>query len=359
MPPASAKPTLATIAEQLGVSRATVSNAFNRPAKLSPALRTSILETAERLGYSGPDPTAAGLRRGRVGAVGVIVPDHLSYAFSDPAVVVMLDGLAEVLDEAGTAILLLGGGRGLRRSPASAVSGAAVDGFVLYGGVENPELAGALQRRRLPVVALGGSTGRGRVHVDIDEEVGAAAMAHHLHDLGHRRFGIVTLRSRDDGQSGPMSEERRRTIVHGAPRRRLAGTLAALAERGVAGADVPVYEVDHNDPDEGAVAAGWLLDLRPRPTAVICQSDQLAFGVLAEAAARGLRVPEQLSVGGFDDVDRAALSTPQLTTVHQELRGRGRAAGQLLLRTLAGEQPRSRVLPTRLVVRASTAPPAR
>src|ERR671935_2203343 len=87
-------PTLATIAEALGVSRATVSNAYNRPDQLSPALRERILATAQRLGYAGPDPAARGLRLRRTGTVGVLLGEELSYAFTDPAAALFLEGVA-------------------------------------------------------------------------------------------------------------------------------------------------------------------------------------------------------------------------------------------------------------------------
>lgn len=357
MATSSGKPTLATVAEAAGVSAATVSYAFNRPDKLSEATRTRILAIADRLGYGGPDPTAAGLRRGRVGVVGAIVPDSLSYAFSDPAVVVMLDGLAEALDPAGVSILLLSGG-GARRDPDPlAIRSAVVDGFVLSGGVENPGLRAALARRRLPVVALGGGTGKGRLHVDLSEEDGAAALAEHLVDLGHRRIGIVSLRSRDDAVSGPMDGTRRTSIVYGPTRRRLAGTLRVLAAHGLDPDGVPVYEVDHNAPEEGATAARWLLARHPAPTAIVCQSDQLAIGALDAAVAAGRRVPHDVSIAGFDDIGLAARTTPPLTTVRQPLRERGRVAGALLLAAIEGRRVRGTTLPTELVVRSSTAPP--
>jgi DNA-binding LacI/PurR family transcriptional regulator len=346
--------TLAVLAEAVGVSAATASNAFNHPERLSAALRTTILATADKLGYSGPDPRAAGLRRGRTGAIGVIVPDRLSYAFSDPAVVSVLDGLAEALDAANISLLLLTGSTTSRGPAVAAIQSASVDGFVMYGGMEEPDLAAALQRRRLPLVAIGGSSRRGRSYGDLDEEGGSRQLVEHLLGLGHRRFGIVTLRTRNDDISGPLVDERRRTITFPTPRRRLEAALGELDAAGIV--DVPVFEAAHHHPDEAAVAIEWLVSQANRPTAIICQSDQLAIGAIEAVTDHGLVVPDDIAIGGFDDIAVARRIHPPLTTVRQPLQARGRLAGDMMLRILDGQRVRSSTMPTQLIVRESTGP---
>ena len=145
--------TLASIAAELGVSRTTVSNAYNRPDQLSEKLREHILETAERLGYPGPDPMARGLRMRRVGAIGVLFTEHLPFAFEDPASVDFLAGLAEELGEMGDSMLVI---------PASSEEGgnvdlnlirqAVVDGFVVYSVADNDPFLAAVRARGLPTV---------------------------------------------------------------------------------------------------------------------------------------------------------------------------------------------------------------
>src|SRR4051795_10759798 len=123
------KTTARDIAAELGVSVKTVTNAYGRPDQLSPALRERVLATAARLGYSGPDPVAAGLRRGRVGAIGVAYANRLSYAFDDPVARELLAGMTSVAELAGVGLLLLPGSS----APAArtrAVSGAVVDGLL-------------------------------------------------------------------------------------------------------------------------------------------------------------------------------------------------------------------------------------
>jgi len=138
---------------------------------------------------------------------------------------------------------------------------------------------------------------------------------------------------------------------------RVGGHLAALAEAGVLG-DQEL--MTHGEPatETGVQAGGKLLDLRPRPTAVVCFNDKVAVGVMEAAAARGLRVPEDLSVTGFDDIDVSRATTPRLTTVRQPLQEMGRTAVTMLMRQLDGHphEALSMELETRLIVRGSTGP---
>jgi len=350
------RPTLADVATAAGVSRASVSNAFNRPERLSATRRSEIMAIADSLGYAGPDPAAAGLRRGRTRAIGVIIPERLNYAFSDPAGVLILDGLAEALATANSGLLLLAGdGTGGGPTP-ELVSSAAVDAFVSYCAARDDPVVDVLRRRRLPMVFIDEAPLPGTFAVDLDEETGSRALAEHLVALGHRNVGIITLECRPDGGSGPLSPERRASISYSVTKRRLDSVLDVLAAAGIEADNVPVYESPHNMPAEGAAAAAWLLAQTPRPTAIVCQSDQLAVGALDAARAAGLSVPRDVSVAGFDDIDAATRCNPALTTVRQPLRERGRLAGEMLIQALDGKRPRRVRLSTELVVRDSTGP---
>ena len=359
MPLAPRRPTLADVAAAASVSRATASNAFNRPDRLSAARRTEILAIADSLGYGGPDPAAAGLRRGRTGAVGVVIPERLTYAFSDPATVLILDGLAEVLSGRNLGLLLLAGDGSGGGPTADIVMSAAVDAFVCYCTARDDPALEALRRRRLPMVFIDESPLPSTVAVDLDEETGTGALSEHLLALGHRRFGVVTLECRSDGRGGPVSRERRASITYSVTKRRLEATLGPLASAGIDPWSVPVYESPHNTPTHGAAAAAWLLGQDPRPTAIVCQSDVLAIGALDAARDLGLRVPCDVAIAGFDDIEAASRTDPPLTTVRQPLRERGRLAGELLLAALDGKRPRRVRLPSELVVRESTGPTVR
>jgi DNA-binding LacI/PurR family transcriptional regulator len=362
-----ARPTLDTIARALGVSRATVSNAYNRPDQLSPALRQRIMSTASSLGYAGPDPAARSLRQGRVGAVGVLMADRLSYAFSDPAAVLLLDGIAEVLEPEGAGLLILPGTGG-SGPPPEMVRNAVVDGLIVYCLADDDPALDAARARRVPLVLVddvpqrrragGGQVGAGgEVAIRIEDASGAAAAAQHLLDLGHRQIAVVSFELTRERRSGLTDAGQQAAITFSGTRERLGGYRRAVIAAGLDWSDVPVWESTHNGRLAGREAAAALLAARPRPTAIIALSDELAIGVLEAARDAGVDVPGQLSVVGFDDSPAASLVTPALTTVHQPLRRKGQLAGERLLDLRAGRHPRTRRLPTDLVVRNSTAPP--
>lgn len=345
------------VAAEVGVSLATVSNAYNRPDQLSPELRERVFEAAGRLGYSGPDPQARGLRRRRTGAVGVLYTDRLSYAFADPAAVLFFEGVSVAAEEAGLGLLLVPGSVWGQRDP-EAVRAAAVDGFVVYCMAGDDPMMRAVVERRVPVVMVDDPPFEDVPSVVVDDEGGARAAAEHLIGLGHRRFGVVAFELSPQPVGGIADLRRQGEVAYQSMRLRLAGYRAAIEEAGLSWEDVPVYECPENVPEEGANAARVLLKRKPRPTALLVTSDQLAFGAIEACRGLGLPVPGDVSVVGFDDVPEAARATPALTTVHQDHVKKGLLAGRLLVARLGGEEPPGpEPLPTRLIVRGSTASP--
>ena len=282
--------TLKEVAAEVGVSTATVSNAYNRPDRLSPAVRERVLETARRLGYAGPDPLGRGLRRGRAGAVGVFYTVRLSYAFTDPAAVMFLEGVSAAAEEAGLAITLISGGSYTDRNP-EAVRNAAVDGFVVYCVAEDDPLTEAVLERQLPVVFVDDPVAEGVPSVRVDDEGGARAAAEYLLELGHERLGVVSFELAPRRSGGLADSIRQEATIYLSARARLGGYAAAVGAAGLSWGEVPVYECPYNAPEEGRKAAGALLDRTPRPTALLFTSDQLAFGAMEAARERGLSVP--------------------------------------------------------------------
>jgi DNA-binding LacI/PurR family transcriptional regulator len=352
--------TLARVAEELGVSAMTVSNAYNRPDRLSGALRERIFETATRLGYNGPDPVGRSLRRQKTDVVGVLYSNPLSYAFEDPAAVTFLRGLSAVTEGADLGLLLVpaaGGGKIGGRDPRTAAR-AAVDGFVVYSmSDEEPLLAAALDRG-LPTVVVDQPAMEGVPFVGVDDETAAREATGHLLGLGHERLGVVSFALSPDGREGVAYPGRQEAAAFSVSRSRLRGYRDAVEDAGLPWPGVPVYECPGSTTALGHRAAEALLSQEQRPTAVLCASDQLAFGVLAAAEELGLSVPEDLSVVGFDDVPPGASAAPPLTTVHQDHYQKGSSAGRMLVSLLRGEEdPAPERLPTRLVIRASTATP--
>jgi len=348
--------TLLTLAEDLGVSRATVSNAYNRPDQLSPALRARILARAAELGFAGPDPMARGLRRGRVGAVGVLVDEGLSRAFSDPTTVLFLDGLARELQLDGLGLLLHAAGE---TDDLGAILDAAVDAWVVQSLPDGHPAVAAVRTRGRPIVVLDQPALPGAPLVGIDDEAGARAAVEHLLGFGHRRIMVLTTPLQARGREGVADARRQQETTYAVIRRRLAGAAAAMAGAGVPRDEVCVVECAANAPDAAARAVASLLTSPESPTAVFACSDQLALGLLRAARAAGLRVPDDLSVVGFDDSPSAVSADPPLTTVGQPLRERGQAVGALVRALMRGEEVSSPdVEPVRLVLRGSTGPRA-
>ena len=350
--------TLLTLARDLGVSRATVSNAYNHPDQLSADLRARVLARAAEVGYAGPDPRGASLRRGRTGAVGVLLDQGLSYAFSDPTAVLDLDGLAAEVQQDGLGLLLHSGTRS--RTDAAVIAAAAVDAWVLRSLPQDEPAVEAIRAQRRPVVVVDQPRVPGVPLVGIDDASGAASAVGHLTALGHRDVAVLTMPLRPDGYQGLVGPERERFATYDVMRHRLAAVRDALAVVGVAWSDVTVVECATNDVDTGALGTYQLLEPEQRPTAVLAMSDQLAIGALRAAAEMGVAVPRDLSVVGFDDAPAASTTSPPLTTVAQPLRERGRVAGALVRAALAGhEVVEPPLLATSLVVRGSTAAPRR
>jgi DNA-binding LacI/PurR family transcriptional regulator len=341
--------TLATIAEAVGVSRMTVSNAYNRPDQLSPALRAKILETAHELGYGGPDPVARTLKSGATGSVGVVLDYPLTTAFTDPATVQFLQGIAEGCEEAARGMSLV---PRIEGRDAMLVGAALVDGFVAYCVPEEDLRWDAIRARGLPFTRVDFKPDPTTRNVNIDDEGAAREIAEHLLALGHRRFGIVMTQN----QPGATAAEAQELAIYFVEIARLAGWRAAIEAAGIEWDTIPVAGALGHGRDVGRVAGAQLLDRAERPTAILALSDLLAIGVLDAAAERGISVPADLSVAGFDDIPAAATVTPALTTVRQPHQRKGAEAVRLLL---ADDPAQNVLLPTELVVRASTGPAPR
>lgn len=351
--PRPRKPTLDTVAGVVGVSRATVSNAYNRPDQLSTGLREQILAAALEMGYSGPDPVARSLATRHSAAVGFMLGQQLSAAFSDPALSVVLDGLASTVDGHDHCLVLMPGiGAGGPRP--ETVTRAQADVIVAYSLPDDAPALAAVRARGLPMVVIDQPELPDTARVEVDDVGGARMAAEHLLSLGHRRFGVLVFALHPGGESGPADARRRAGASFRVTRDRLTGYLDTLSGAGIV--DVPVWETAGTRRELGRMGARWLLTGEPRPTALLCASDELAFGALQAVRDAGLTVPNDISVTGFDDVPAAEYADPPLTTVRQPLADKGRRAGELALRLLDGENAGRPIrLAVKLVSRASTA----
>ena len=342
---------LADVARAAGVSHGTASNAFSRPEIVREEVRERIKAAAAALGYAGPDPKGRLLRAGKVGAIGVATAEPLSYFFSDPFARTVMSGIAEACDATGAGLSLVSAVK--KEALAWNIGNALVDGFIVFcveGGSRIVELT---RERKLPFVTLDfGFHDESISSLGVDDRQGARLAARHLAELGHRRFGVLALPFGEEGR-GPVSMRQAAAATDSGSRERLLGYLEVLAQHGIDASAVPVYETRN---DEAGTAAGLdhLFALRQPPTAILAMSDKVALHALDWLAARGIAVPGDVSVVGFDGVPEGAVSEPPLTTVAQPMVEMGRKAAHAIL-DFDGAILRE-TLEVELVVRASTGP---
>jgi LacI family transcriptional regulator, galactose operon repressor len=333
--------TIREVAEAAGVSIATVSRVLNGRDDVSAETRELVSQVIKEYGYTA-NRSARHLSVGRTGLVGVLVP--LVYPAYFAAI---LSGAAEALREQDLRLVLSPTDHEHDREVSlldPLVHGTTDGALIVLPEESSDELEHLLkQGYRFVVIDPLARLANSIPSVSAAHTSGADQAMQHLLGLGHRRIGAIT------GPSGWVATEDRRRGYH-----------AALASAGVL--PDPALELEADFEISGGVkAANALLDLDDPPTAIFAFNDNIAIGVLQAARARGVRVPEDLSVVGFDDVEAASIVTPTLTTVRQPLAEMGRTAVSLLVRLI--ERQRFETLHvelgTRLVVRESTAPAPR
>ncbi len=331
--------TLKDLARELGVSTATVSNAFNRPDQLSTALRRRILDEAKRLGYRGPDARARSLRTGRSRIIGVVLAETLTYSLNDAVSSELLTGVAEVLDAHGHTLLLLSG----RQPGSSHVPGSAsmADGFIVYGLMPGDHLMGELPPQS-PLVAVDFYIGE-RPTVHIDNEPACYAIACHALRHKPKRVGILCLRLLAEAHNGRIESQHNwldsaQTIT----RSRLDGFYRALKEHGIERDQVPLWNIEENTHGVCTPVIEEILDLPEdeRPDLLLCMSDRIALTALTLAEQRGIRVPEDLLLTGFDGIEEGQYRSPRLTSVRQDSIEKGRVAARMILGLDAPEHRR-------------------
>lgn len=325
----SRRATITDVARTAGVSPSTASVVFSGKTPVSDVTRRKVMDAAEALGYTGPDPRAASLRRGRSGIVGVVFEEHLGAAFLDPVKTLMMDGLADGVASLGAGLLLLRDDDNEGREPT--LTTAPLDAAVLVGcsGRLRESLA-VVRARGIPVVVIEGDAGDGVPRIDLDNREAQRSLARHVHSLGHTRVMLLTLPLDAARRPGPVSRASEADIIVDVTRDRLLGARDVYPE-------ALAYAAGGSSIDEGIAAARLLLaDADTRPTAIIAQSDLLAAGVVRAAEELGLRVPHDLTVTGFDGIVVDGLESHSLTTMVQPAAAKGRAAGLAVAAMLEG-----------------------
>jgi DNA-binding LacI/PurR family transcriptional regulator len=344
---------LSDVAKAAGVSQGTASNVFSRPDLVRPEVRERVRDTAKKLGYAGPDPRGRLLRAGKSNAIGVATAEPLSYFFDDPFARELMKGISEACDAHGAGLALVSARNEERL--AWNIQSALVDGFVLLCIENGEKLVELTRERQLPFVALAlGKPDETISAIGVDDYAGAQLAARHLAELGHRRYGILGLEL-DDEHEGPVGDAQIAGATYSTSRDRAYGYYEELALYGVDRHSIPIYET-RSTAESVRRGIDYILSAGERPTAILAMSDRVAMFAMEELKTRGLRVPQDISVVGFDGVPEAATSIPPLTTVAQPIAEIGRRAVKAILEGDGKVHRES--LPLNLVVRASTAPPS-
>jgi LacI family transcriptional regulator len=328
--------TIGAIAAEAGVSVPTVSRVLNGRSDVAPETRARVEELLVRRGYRRR--TSRSVQRARL--IDLVFPD-----LDSPWAVEILRGVEDVAHKAGFGAVVSATHR--RAEPARQwlrnLRARASDGVILVTSTLESPLLSELRRHDVPLVAVdpvGGPT-LDSPTIGATSWAGGLAAMEHILALGHSRIGIIA------GPPNVLSSQAR-----------LDGCRAALATAGLAPQDVPVVQGDFYH-QSGFDCMQELLDSDPPPTAVMASSDQMAFGAYEAIRQHGLRIPDDISVVGFDDLPEARWTSPPLTTVRQPLAEMGALAAKTVLRLSNGESVDSpRVeLATELIVRESSAPP--
>jgi LacI family transcriptional regulator len=335
-PPNRARAKLTDVARLAKVSLATASRALNQPSIVRPAIRERVERAVEKLAYA-PDRMAKALSSGKSGIVGAVVPTIGNAIFADG-----VEALQDRLSERGYTLLLSNSQydpeKELRQIKALLEHG--VDGLVLVGDSFAPDALPLIRRRGIPFVTTYVCASRhGIPAIGIDNRRATEETTRYLLELGHRKFAVIANTALPNDRS----------------QARLEGMLAALAQRGMGLAPDRIVEVTQPTIANGRRAFASLIAADPGLTAILCTTDALAVGALAEARRRGIRVPRDISVVGFDDIEIAAEVEPSLTTVNVPAAEISRIAADHLISAIEGNSiPMMTRVDALLVVREST-----
>jgi DNA-binding LacI/PurR family transcriptional regulator len=331
----SPRVTMADVARAADVSVMTVSYCYSRPDRVAADTRDAVTRAALSLGYLGPDPTARSLRNGRAGSIGVILGEHLTYAFDDPQARQFLAGVAAVCRDRSVGLTLIP--TTSAEPDAERIRAAAVDGFIVWTTVDSDPAMAAAVRLDKPVAVLGGPETPGAHVVTIDDRAAARAIARTVFQ-GARRPAVVSFPLNDNRESGLVSDPDLVQVTFPVTRNRLLGIRDYCTDAGIDVGDVLIAVSARNDRAESRDVIDALLDLPDPPDAVLAMSDELAFVTLAALRERGRGVPSDVSVSGWDDGPEAEAAG--LSTVHQSLFEQGEQCARIALGELeASEQP--------------------
>lgn len=342
----TARPNLAAVAALAGVSASTASLAFSGAGPVSEATRAKVLAAAAELNYAGPDPRGQSLRRGRSGIIGVVLEESVAEAFRDAMNIATLDGIADAIGGSGSALLLLTDNAD---SPSS-FRNVPLDAVVLIGcSTRLADAVHVFSQRGIPIVGVEVEPMPGVLAIDLDNREASRILAEHLRELGHREATMVTLPLDGPHTTGWLTAEWESRSEGYTSSQRILGVRDVFPS-------APGFVASASSVEAGYRATLEIL-ATTSATAIVAQSDLLAVGVIRAASERGLRVPEDLSVVGFDGIRLDGMAPIDLTTMVQPAFDKGRAAGAGALASLAGVAATARTFTSEFHRGATTAPP--
>jgi LacI family transcriptional regulator len=333
-------PTLLDVAKRAGVSTATVSKVLSNTPYFTDMTRDKVMRAVEELGYV-PNLAARALAAGKTHIIAVVFPLVYDPIFADPHVLRILEGVEAECRQRGYNILLSTPRltpEGIDEHYQQLIMSGYMDGVIALDNVPFASVLKLVRERNIPTVDIGYRNNG--VSVTTDDRLGSFEMMKHVTSLGHRAIGIVGV---DEN-------------LHFAIQHRMVGLREGAGEAGLNFDAMPQALGDFSA-DSGARCAQQLLQQHPELTALICLNDRMAMGAIQGARQLGRRIPHDLTVVGYDDIPMAAVFDPPLTTIDQRAPELGRAATRMLFDLLDGKNTESMTLPTRLVVRGSSAVP--
>lgn len=339
------KLTLKDVAAKLGISTATVSNAFNRPDQLSQELRVKILHESDKLGYFGPNAAARSLRVGQTGIIGIVLADCLQFNFSDYIATRFLSGVAEVFDKHFVNLLLLPGRKEFYQDRSI---DSLADSFILYGPPHDPDFYQRLSRQNKKMVTVDFDLPN-FPFIHVDNKRAGYQLAEHALKIPATQVAILGLKLVASESICRIQTSELYGEHQSVSRQRLNGYQQLIKEKtGNNLEDIWIWSVPESDLHQGYLAAKEALICNPRPNVLLCMSDQIALGALKACKELGLSIPQQVRITGFDDIPQAEIYG--ITTMHQPQKTKGILAAEILLKQ---KPEKSLVLNTELVIRNS------
>jgi DNA-binding LacI/PurR family transcriptional regulator len=337
--------TLKEVAHKIGVSTATISNAFNRPSQLSQELREDILQSCKQMGYAGPHAESRQLRTSKTKVIGVMLSHQLSYSFSDPVANLVLQGISQVFEKPEYNILVVPSRRELTN-----LSGleSFVEGFIIYGPPAEDRLEELLFHRKA-IVAID-FTLDGAASININNQKAAKEIGNLAFSHAPRHSAILGLRMAHESSTVNLDNATLYNSANNIMVQRLLGFQEAALSNKIMISNSSIWSIPENTHFYAYETARYVLRQSPRPELLLCMSDRIALSAIQAAKDMGLSVPRDLLVTGFDGIDEAHISSPSVTTIEQPSMEKGRAAAEIFL----GERKEeSLILHAPLVVRES------